>query len=134
MPSRPATARRLPSPASSAAASRASVGVNSNSRHQCRIARSGAGLTLEKLTGDGFNATISPCKDAARVVVGRTFLRDQKERGYDAAQPANRGNDNFGNKVGMAYADGGRLLVLSINERGFTEPDDTFFEVLLLEP
>ena len=101
--------------------------------HQCRIARKGPDLTVEKLTGDEFIATISPCKGSGHMVVGRTFLREQKERGYDAVHPANKGNENFGNKVGMAYADGGRLFVLSINERGFTEPDDAFFEVLAVE-
>jgi hypothetical protein len=101
--------------------------------HQCRITRKGGALTVEKLTGDGFIATVFPCKTPGHAVVGRTFLRDQKERGYEAAHPANRGNDNFGNKVGLAYADGGRLFVLSINERGFTEPDETFFEVLTVE-
>ena len=101
--------------------------------HQCRIGRKGPDLTIEKLTGDGFLATISPCKGSGHMFVGRTFLREQKERRYDPVHPANKGNDNFGNKVGMAYADGGRLFILSINERGFTEPDDAFFEVLTVE-
>ena len=65
--------------------------------------------------------------------VGRTFLREQKERRDISFTRPNKGNDNFGNKVGMAYAYGARLFILSINERGFTEPDDAFFEVLAVE-
>ncbi len=95
--------------------------------------RNGDRLTLTKLSGDRLAADLRALGAGARALVGRTFLADQPERSYDAAQPANRSNANFGNVVGLAFADGAGMLVVSADMRGFTEPDETFFQVLVVE-
>ena len=101
--------------------------------HSCRIVRKNGVITVGKSTGDGFSATLLPYDGSLRAVVGRTFLPEQKERTYDRDKPANSGNENYGNKVGLAIADNGRLYLISINERGFTDPDTSFFEVLAID-
>lgn len=101
-------------------------------RHQCRIERKDGRLTVTKVTGDGLAATLYPY-GAVRAFVGRTYLEDHKQRSYDRDTPKNAENENYGNKVGVALADGGRLYVVSTNENGFTEPDPTFFEIIAVE-
>lgn len=68
--------------------------------------------------------------DGFSAVIGRNFLADQEERQYDSANPANAGNDNFGNVVGLATAGNGRLYVFSSEQRGFEQEDPTFFWAL----
>lgn len=102
-------------------------------RHQCRIARKDGQITITKVTGDGLAAVAYPYAGAVRAFVGRTYLEDHKQRSYDRERPSNAENENFGNKVGIALADGGRLYLVSINENGFTEPDETFFEIIAVE-
>lgn len=102
-------------------------------RHQCRTAVKDGRLTVTKVTGDGFAATLYPYAGAVGAFVGRSYLDDHKQRTYDRDTPANAENGNFGNKVGVALADGGRLYLVSINENGFTEPDETFFEIIAVE-
>lgn len=102
-------------------------------RHQCRVERDGDRMTVSKLTGDGFFAVLEPIGPGARIAVGRTYLPDQSERRYDGAAPANAGNGNFGNRVGIAFAVGSRLMIVGADMRGFTEPDDTYFDVLVVE-
>lgn len=101
--------------------------------HQCRVSRKAGKLVVEKLTGDGLYAEITPYAGSVHAFVGRTFLPGQTERRYDGDNPANSSNENFGNKVGLALADRGRLYLVNINERGFTEPDHAFFEVIAIE-
>ena len=102
-------------------------------RHRCRVTVKNGAIGIAKITGDGFNADLLPYIAGAEAVVGRTFLPGQRLKTYDKAVPANAENDNFGNKVGLAFVDKGHLYLISINERGFTEADDTFFEVLFIE-
>lgn len=102
-------------------------------RHQCRVSRKDGGLVIEKTTGDGLYGTLTPYSGRSQALVGRTYLSDHKFRRYDAKRPDNPENENFGNKVGLVLADKGKLYFLSINERGFTEPDQTFFELIAIE-
>ena len=102
-------------------------------RHQCRVTRTADTLTIEKTTGDGLKALVHPYGQKTKAFIGRTYLPEQKRRAYDKANPANSGNENYGNKVGIVLADKGRLYLLSTNERGFTEPDPTFFEIIAIE-
>jgi len=101
--------------------------------HKCTVARRGGALTVEKTTGDGFAARLVPYAGGIEAVIGRTYLPGGRTRAYDRAHPADASNRNYGDKVGLALADKGRLFLVSINERGFTEPDDTFFEVIAVE-
>jgi hypothetical protein len=102
-------------------------------RHQCRIDEKDGELSLTKLTGEGLSVRLVEL-EGGNVAVGRTYLPEQKERHYDRDRPNNRGNENFGNFVGLAFPDeGGRLVIVSADMHGHTEPDDTFFEVLVVE-
>jgi hypothetical protein len=103
-------------------------------RHQCRIDEERGELSLTKLTGEGRFVRLVELAGGANVAVGRTYLPEQAERQYDPARPDNQGNENFGNFVGLAFpAERNGLVIVSADMRGFTEPDDTFFEVLLVE-
>ena len=101
--------------------------------HQCRLTRKDGRLVVEKRTGDGLHAEIAAYAGPVRAFLGRSFLPGHTEQRYDAGNPANAANDNYGNKVGLALADRGRLYLIDIGERGFTEPDRTFFEVIAIE-
>ena len=92
-------------------------------RHQCKISKQGDAISVSKISGDRLTATLVPYVPGAEVFIGRTFLAGQKNHAYDKSLPANPENENYGNKVGLALADRGKLYLLSINERGFTEPD-----------
>lgn len=99
--------------------------------HTCTVsALEGGGLLLEKTTGERLRAELRPLTDGFSAVIGRNFLADQEERQYDSANPANAGNDNFGNVVGLATAGNGRLYVFSSEQRGFEQEDPTFFWAL----
>jgi hypothetical protein len=102
-------------------------------RHQCKISKQGDAISVSKISGDRLTATLVPYLPGAEVFIGRTFLAGHKNHAYDKSLPANPENENYGNKVGLALADRGKLYLLSINERGFTEPDDSFFEVIVIE-
>lgn len=102
-------------------------------RHRCRVTRERGTLTVEKITGDRLAAWVVPIDAGAGLFVGRTYLPGQPERRYDPDRPANASNSNFGNKSGLVFADGRSLFVIDGDMRGFTDPDDTFFEVLLIE-
>lgn len=102
-------------------------------RHSCRVTRRGGALTIEKVTGDRLSAQIVPIDAGSGLLIGRTYLPDQPERRYDPDRPANASNDNFGNKTGLVFADGRGLLVIDADMRGFTEPDATYFEVLVID-
>ncbi len=101
--------------------------------HRCRISRTGTGLLIEKLTGERLSGEVLPISGGAGLLVGRTYLPEHADRRYDPLRPANAENQNFGNTTGIVFADGSGLLIVSADLRGFTEPDDTFFGVLVIE-
>jgi len=106
--------------------------------HQCmvrmvKIGGNVVSLTLEKLTGDGFFADFKPYRANAMAWLARSYLKGHAVTRYNLALPRNRENDNFGNAVGMLVALGGKAALVSANQNGFTEPDRTFFSVLLME-
>lgn len=101
-------------------------------RHQCVVEDVGGTLIVTKTTGEMMRATIVPAGDMA-VAIGRTYLADQAEREYDPTDPDNALNPNFGNYVGLAFADAEGLLIVDADQHGFTEPDATFFAILAIE-
>ena len=90
-------------------------------------------LTVEKLSGEMLYAEVTPVTTGMGVAVGRTFLDGHAIRRYDAATPDNAENTNFGNFVGLAFADGARLVIVDGDQRGMSPPDDTYFAVLIVE-
>jgi hypothetical protein len=103
--------------------------------HLCTVSQApGGGLVIEKTTGDRLHAETVALPDGETAYAGRTWIDGQSERQYDSARPANAGNDNFGNKVGLVLRSGERLFLVSIDERGMAPPDPTFFEILELVP
>ncbi len=109
------------------------VGTHTCEVRMVRIGGNLTSLTLEKTTGDGFFADIRPFRAGAMATLGRTFLKGHAITRYNAAQPRNRENTNYGNKIGILVSLGGTPALISLNQNGFTEPDRTFFEVMLLE-
>ena len=101
--------------------------------HRCRIERDGERLLLTKLTGEGLSGYVEPLGVGTGILIARSYLEGHRLQSYDAGQPTNPENDNFGNHVGLAFADEGDLMVVSADMLGFTEPDETFFEVLVIE-
>ncbi|MGV8840022.1 MAG: hypothetical protein ACWA6X_06925 [Bauldia sp.] len=102
--------------------------------HQCRVSRNATGgLVVEKLTGEMLYAEITPVAAGTGVAVGRTFLEGHANRRYDPATPDNAENANFGNFVGLAFANGTGLVVVDGDVRGMSPPDDTYFAVLVVE-
>lgn len=102
--------------------------------HRCEIANEDGALTVHKVSGDRLSAVLMPWADGRRAFVGRTFLGGHRNTAYDPANPANPENENYGNKVGIALADGGTLYLVSTQARGMQPKDDTFFEVIELVP
>lgn len=103
-------------------------------QHRCRVTRGADGiLTVEKLSGEMLYAEMTPVTTGMGVAVGRTFLDGHAIRRYDAATPDNAENTNFGNFVGLAFADGARLVIVDGDQRGMSPPDDTYFAVLVVE-
>jgi hypothetical protein len=103
--------------------------------HTCSVSRApGGNLVIEKTSGEHLNAETVPIENGQTAFAGRTWIDDQPEQQYDPAHPANAENDNFGNKVGRVLRSGERLFLVSIDQRGMTEPDPTYFEILELIP
>jgi hypothetical protein len=103
--------------------------------HQCTVSAGGkGGLVIEKTTGDLFHAETVSWENGMTAFAGRTWLPGHAETRYDPAHPENRENGNYGNKVGLVLRSGERLFLVSIDERGMTEPDPTYFEILELVP
>lgn len=110
-------------------------GVRKAGTHQCTVAAGGkGGLVIEKTTGDLFHAETVEWENGKTAFAGRTWLPGHAETRYDPAQPANRENENYGNKVGLVLRSGERLFLVSIDERGMSPPDPTYFEILELVP
>jgi hypothetical protein len=102
--------------------------------HQCRVSEIEGGFNVEKLTGERLAATLFLTGDGL-VYVGRTFLEGHAEIAYDADDPVNAENENFGNKVGLvATTDDAMVYLLSTQARGMYPKDETFFEVIALTP
>ncbi len=102
-------------------------------RHTCTVAQlEGGALLVEKTTGERLRAEIRPLSDGFSAFIGRNYLAEQEERAYDAANPTNAGNANFGNMVGMATQRGKRLYLFSSEQRGFEAEDPTFFQALVV--
>jgi hypothetical protein len=102
--------------------------------HRCRIDEDDGQFVVTKLTGERRTVRLFELDGGAAVAVGRTYLPEQAERAYNPASPGNRGNANFGNFVGLAFAsERGGIALVSADMRGHLDPDDTFFEVLLVE-
>ncbi|MFZ2099191.1 MAG: hypothetical protein WAU86_01340 [Oricola sp.] len=103
--------------------------------HRCTVAAGDkGGLVIDKTTGDRFHAVTVPWENGLTAFAGRTFLPNHDETRYDPDNPANRANDNYGNKVGLVLRSGERLFLVSIDERGMSPPDPTFFEITELVP
>ena len=103
--------------------------------HTCSVTRApGGGLVIDKTSGEHLHAETVPLKNGQTGFAGPTWIDGHSERQYDPTQPANADNDNFGNKVGRVVRSGERLFLVSIDERGMTEPDLTYFEILELIP
>jgi len=102
--------------------------------HRCKLEWvDGDQLSITKLTGDRLFGVFRPVESGGGIFFGRSYLADQRERDYDPAAPLNAGNQNFGNVVGIAVNDGSRLMLLTADLLGFTEPDDTYFGLLVVE-
>lgn len=101
--------------------------------HRCRVTEAEIGTIVEKISGERLAANLVADGDRT-VYVGRTFLEGQSENAYDAANPANAGNSNFGNKVGLAAQLGESVYLISTQARGMQPKDDTFFEIIALTP
>jgi hypothetical protein len=103
--------------------------------HRCKVAAGEkGGLVISKSTGERFHAETVPWENGMTAFAGRTFESGQSETRYDPKHPANRENDNFGNKVGVVLRSGERLFLVSIDERGMSPKDPTFFEITELVP
>ncbi|WP_157928948.1 hypothetical protein [Pararhizobium haloflavum] len=102
--------------------------------HRCEIEENEGGMEVRKVSGERLTAGLFPWADGVRAYMGRTFLEDHAQTTYDRDAPTNGENDNFGNKVGVALADGGTLYLVSGQSRGMAPPDPTFFEVIELVP
>ncbi|WP_188052302.1 hypothetical protein [Aureimonas fodinaquatilis] len=101
--------------------------------HTCSVTElEGGALLVEKNTGERLRAEIHPLTDGFSAFIGRNFLADQSERDYDASNPVNAGNENFGNSVGLATQMGGQMYLLSSEQRGHEKPDESFFWVLAI--
>ena len=98
-----------------------------------RIGGEVSSLTLERANGDGFHASFKPYRLNVMAYLGRTFLKGHAVTRYNAAVPKNRENTNYGNKTGLLVTLAGKPTLISSNKNGVTEPDDTFFEVIVLE-
>lgn len=101
--------------------------------HRCRVTEAEIGTIVEKISGERLAANLVADGDRT-VYVGRTFLEGQSENAYDATNPANAGNSNFGNKVGLAAQLGESVYLISTQARGMQPKDDTFFEIIALTP
>ena len=102
-------------------------------RHQCRIDEKDGERWLTKLPGEGLFVRLVEL-EGGNVAVGRTYLPEQKERRYDRDRPNNSGNGNFGNFVGLAVpSERNGLVSVRADMHGHTEPDATFFEMLVVE-
>ena len=103
--------------------------------HRCRVERDRLGnLVVLKLTGRALNATLLEIQGGGIAFGGRTAPSGSLADPYDPEFPADRLNDNFGNVVGRVLTEGRRIYLIDIDQRGMTEPDPTFFQVIELAP
>ena len=100
--------------------------------HRCLVERLNGDLVVFKFTGNRLFATLKPYRESAMAFIGRSYLPEHQQQRYDVNNPDNEENDNFGNEVGYAFSIDNKLVLLSISQRGFTEPDSTFFQCLVI--
>ncbi|WP_245413548.1 hypothetical protein [Mangrovicella endophytica] len=101
--------------------------------HRCKIDKDETEVRVTKLTGDGLTAQFLPLAGDLSAYAGRSYLAEQTERDYDGKHPDNEENANFGNKVGLAGLVDDQLALVSIDERGMSPQDPTFFEVIVVD-
>jgi hypothetical protein len=101
--------------------------------HRCLVERLNDKPVVFKFTGNRLFATLKPYKESAMTFIGRSYIPEHQQQRYDIENPDNKENDNFGNQVGYAFSIDKKLVLLSISQRGFTEPDPTFFECLIIK-
>ena len=100
--------------------------------HRCLIEKFDGNFGIIKFTGNRLFATFKQYKESALVYIGRSYLSDHKQQRYDLENQNNFENDNFGNEVGYMFSIDEKLVLLSISQRGFTEPDSTFFSCIVV--
>lgn len=101
--------------------------------HRCLVERLNDEPVIFKFTGFRLFATLKPYKESAMTFIGRSYDPGHQQQRYDIENPDNKENDNFGNKIGYAFSIDKKLVLLSISQRGFTEPDPTYFECLIIK-
>jgi hypothetical protein len=109
-------------------------GVRKVGTHACTVGIADRGLTIEKTTGERLSARTVAMESGTTAYYGRSFLPGHQQTEYDPENPANRENANFGNKVGIVLRSGERLFLVSIDERGMSPSDRSFFEIMELVP
>lgn len=103
--------------------------------HRCRVERDRLGdLVILKLTGQNLNATLLEFNDGDVAFAGRNAPAGSLAQPYDPDRPVDQFNPNFGNVVGRVLTDGRRIYLIDINQRGMTELDATYFQVIELTP
>ncbi|MCP1198640.1 hypothetical protein [Notoacmeibacter sp. MSK16QG-6] len=103
--------------------------------HRCRVERDRLGnLVILKLTGQGLNATLLEIESGGIAFAGRNAPSGSLAEPYDPERPTDRLNNNFGNVVGRVLTDGRRIYLVDINQRGMTEEDASYFQVIELVP
>jgi hypothetical protein len=100
--------------------------------HRCLLERFNGDLSIFKFTGNRLFATFKPYKESALVFFGRSYLPEHQQQRYDKKNHDNKENNNFGNEVGYAFSINKKLVLLSISQRGFTQPDSTFFSCVII--
>jgi len=101
--------------------------------HRCLVERLNDDFIVFKFTGNRLFATLKPYKESALVFIGRSYVPEHQQQRYDRENPDNLENENFGNEVGYAFSINNKLVLLSISQRGFTEPDSAFFQCLVIK-
>jgi len=101
--------------------------------HRCLVERLNDEPVVFKFTGFRLFATLKPYKESAMIFIGRSYDPGHQQQRYNIENPDNKENDNFGNKVGYVFSIDKKLVLLSISQRGFTEPDPTYFECLIIK-
>jgi hypothetical protein len=100
--------------------------------HRCLVERLNGDIAIFKFTGNRLFVTFKPYKESALAFVGRSYIPEHQQQRYDRENPDNKENDNFGNEVGYVFSIDKKLVLLSICQRGFTEPDSTFFSCVII--
>ncbi len=101
--------------------------------HRCLVERLNGDLGVFKFTGNRLFVTLKPYKESALAFIGRSYVPEHHQQRYDRENTDNIENDNFGNEVGYVFSVDNKLVLISISQRGFTQPDETFFSCLIIK-